>query len=63
LQRLVDRLFWPKVGGGCHCARDTLAAIERNGFAVETCRRFRFNPSPVIGLWTAPHILGVARRT
>ncbi|MEX2645889.1 MAG: hypothetical protein WD249_06475 [Gaiellaceae bacterium] len=32
------------------------------GFAVESCRRFRFKPSPLIGLWTAPHVLGVARR-
>lgn len=29
---------------------------------VESCRRFRFKPSPLIGLWTAPHVLGVARR-
>lgn len=62
VQRLVDRLFWPKVGGGCHCARDTPAAIERAGFTIEASRRFRFRPSPLIGLWTAPHVLGVARR-
>ena len=62
LQRLLDRLFWPRVGGGCHCARDTPAAIERAGFTIEASRRFRFKPSPMIGLWTAPHILGVARR-
>lgn len=61
-QRLVDRLFWPNLSGGCHCGRDTLAAIERAGFAVETCRRFRFKPSPLIGFWTAPHVLSVARR-
>jgi len=62
-QRLIDRLFWPKIGGGCHCARDTLAAIERAGFAIETLRRFRFKPSPLIGIWTSPHVLGTARRT
>lgn len=62
VQRLVDRLFWPRVGGGCHCARDTPAAIERAGFTIEAACRFRFKPSPLIGLWTAPHILGVARR-
>lgn len=61
-QRLVDALFWPKLGAGCHCSRDTLAAIERAGFVVERCRRFRFKPSPLIGLWTAPHVLGLARR-
>jgi ubiquinone/menaquinone biosynthesis C-methylase UbiE len=62
-QRLIDRLFWPKIGGGCHCARDTLAAIERAGFSIETLRRFRFKPSPLIGLWTSLHVLGTARRT
>ncbi len=62
LQRSVDRLFWPKVGAGCHASRDTVAAIERAGFEIESCRRLRFKPSPIIGLWTSPHVLGVARR-
>ncbi len=61
VQRAVDRLFWPKVGGGCHCARNTLDAIERAGFSVESIRRFKFKPSPIIGSWTSPHILGIAR--
>jgi len=62
LQRLVDGLFWPSVGGGCHCSRDTLASIERSGFVVGAYRRFRFKPSPLVGIWTSPHILGLARR-
>ena len=52
--RLADRSgVWPKLGAGCHCSRDTGAAIEQAGFEVERVRRLRFN-----GI---PHILGVAR--
>jgi ubiquinone/menaquinone biosynthesis C-methylase UbiE len=61
LQRALDALFWPRVGGGCHSSRDTSTAIERAGFAIETCRRFPFRPSPLLYPVT-PHILGVARR-
>jgi ubiquinone/menaquinone biosynthesis C-methylase UbiE len=60
LQRIADATFWPRVGGGCHLARDTGAAIERAGFEVERSERFMFTPgAPVPPL---PHILGVARR-
>jgi ubiquinone/menaquinone biosynthesis C-methylase UbiE len=60
LQRLADATFWPRVGGGCHLSRDTGAAIEQAGFAVERSERFSFTPgAPVPPL---PHILGVARR-
>ena len=38
-------LVWPRLMGGCHPNRDTLAAIERAGFRVERCRGFRFPPS------------------
>jgi ubiquinone/menaquinone biosynthesis C-methylase UbiE len=61
VQRLADRTFWPPVSGGCHCARDTTAAIERAGFAIERVERFRFVVSPLTRL-TAPRALGVARR-
>jgi SAM-dependent methyltransferase len=60
LERAADRLFWPRVAGGCHMSRDTGAAIERAGFVVESCRRFPYSPAahqPPIA-----HILGVARR-
>jgi SAM-dependent methyltransferase len=60
LQRVADATFWPRVGGGCHMARDTGAAIERAGFKVERSERFPFTPgAPVPPI---PHILGVARR-
>jgi ubiquinone/menaquinone biosynthesis C-methylase UbiE len=60
VQRFADATFWPRIAGGCHLARDTKAAIERSGFAIEQCERFAFAPAP----WLPPaaHILGVARR-
>ena len=54
LFRLADDSgVWPKLGAGCHLARDTGAAIEQAGFTIDRSRRVTFN-----GL---PHILGVAR--
>ena len=53
LQRFADATFWPRVGGGCHMARDTTAAIERT-------ERFTFSPGPPVP--RMPHIIGVARR-
>ncbi len=59
LMRFADATFWPRVGGGCHMARDTLPAIEAAGFEVERSERFPFTPgAPVPSI---PHILGVAR--
>jgi ubiquinone/menaquinone biosynthesis C-methylase UbiE len=58
-QRWLDRTgVWPRLGGGCHAARDTAAAIEGAGFAIERCRRFDFPIGPV----PVPHVIGVARR-
>src|SRR5206468_298527 len=62
VQRIADRTFWPLVGGGCHAARDTGAAIENAGFEIERRRRFRFRTS-VVEVLVAPHILGMARRS
>ena len=60
--RLQERLdhsgIWPRVGGGCHCARDTVGAIEAAGFRVERLRSLDFGPSWII---TNPHVLGVSR--
>ena len=52
--------LWPAIAGGCHPARDTGAAIERAGFAVESSERLMFAAArcePAI-----PYILGTARR-
>ena len=60
LQAVDHSGLWPRIAGGCHPARDTVAAIERNGFEVESHERFMFAASrlePAI-----PHVLGVARR-
>lgn len=61
IQRVLDRTIWPRVGGGCHASRDTLTAIEASGFTVDNHRRFQFRPSPITA-FTAPHVLGTARR-
>jgi len=60
IQRLLDATFYPRVSGNDHLSRDTAAAIERAGFPIESCDRFRF--SPVVWLPPDEHILGVARR-
>ncbi|MEA2160198.1 MAG: hypothetical protein QOD66_2578 [Solirubrobacteraceae bacterium] len=58
-QRTLDRSgVWPLVGGGCHCSRDTVGAIEAAGFTVTKLRRVNLGPSWVI---TNPHVLGAAR--
>ncbi|MBF8188793.1 class I SAM-dependent methyltransferase [Nonomuraea sp. K274] len=45
--------LWSRLAGGCHPARDTLAAVQRAGFVVNALDRFAFRH---VG-----HILGVAR--
>lgn len=58
-QRAAD-LIWPRLMGGCHVTRDTLAEIERQ-FRVETCRGFRF-PGSARFSPVAPRVLGSARK-
>jgi ubiquinone/menaquinone biosynthesis C-methylase UbiE len=59
LQRLADgSSIWPRIGGGCHAARDTLREIEAAGFTVERTERFDVGPSWTI---TNPHVLGIAK--
>jgi ubiquinone/menaquinone biosynthesis C-methylase UbiE len=59
VQEALDRTgIWPRIGGGCHCARDTVATLERNGFAIDRMRDMDVGPSVV---HTNPHVLGVAR--
>jgi ubiquinone/menaquinone biosynthesis C-methylase UbiE len=50
--------IWPRMAGGCHCARDTVAAIEAAGFEIERVSDFGLGPSWGI---THPHVIGVAR--
>jgi ubiquinone/menaquinone biosynthesis C-methylase UbiE len=59
-ERALDATIWPRVGGGCHLARATDAAIERAGFEIDTYDRFAFGPGG--GPIRIAHILGVARR-
>jgi ubiquinone/menaquinone biosynthesis C-methylase UbiE len=62
VQRLAERSgFWPFVGGGCHPARDTAAAITEAGFQIESCRSFNFRPA-LVEVVVEPKILGLARR-
>jgi ubiquinone/menaquinone biosynthesis C-methylase UbiE len=61
LLQLADHSgFWPALAGGCHPARDTVAAIQQAGFSVESCERFDFRASAIEP--SVPHVLGVARR-
>ena len=61
LERALDATLWPPLAGGCHLARDTIAAIQRAGFQIESCRRFGFGPS-ALGPQIA-HVVGAARRS
>jgi ubiquinone/menaquinone biosynthesis C-methylase UbiE len=60
-QRALDRTVWPLLFGGCHTARDTIAAIEAAGFGLGTYRRLQV-PEKGIRLPSSPCVLGVARR-
>jgi ubiquinone/menaquinone biosynthesis C-methylase UbiE len=61
-QRAAEKTgIWPLVGGGCHPARDTEAAIRAAGFEIEACRRFDFRPA-LVEVIVEPKILGIARR-
>jgi len=60
VQALADASrIWPCVGGGCHSARDTLAAIAGAGFVIQHSRSFAVGPAWLI---TNPHVLGSAVR-
>lgn len=60
-QRAVDRIFWPRMFGGCHTARDTPRAIADAGFELQDQRRMWVNPVP-IAFPVATHAAGRARR-
>ncbi len=61
IQEFADATLWPHMAGGCNLARDTRAGIEQAGFEIESCERFPFSPARLMP--SAPHILGLARRT
>lgn len=59
VQRSLDRSgLWPLVAGGCHCGRDTVAALAAAGLHVEQVRRLDVGPA---WMHTNPHVLAVAR--
>jgi ubiquinone/menaquinone biosynthesis C-methylase UbiE len=58
LERALDATIYPPLSGGCHLSRDTLAAIERAGFRIETLRRFAFGPNAIAQI---AHVIGTAR--
>jgi SAM-dependent methyltransferase len=60
-QRIADRTFWPRAFGGCHTTRDTVAAIERAGFALERHRALQPESLPRF-LPAYPQVIGIARR-
>jgi ubiquinone/menaquinone biosynthesis C-methylase UbiE len=41
-QRVLDATVWPRLFGGCHVSRDTVAAIEEAGFTLTELDRFAF---------------------
>ena len=59
VQRALDATFWPLLAGGCHCARDTVGAVEGAGFGFESLERFTF-PAGSRGLDSSV-VLGRAR--
>ena len=57
LQRLAAP-WWPLVGGGCHCDRDTRTVLERAGFATGAVRDETLVQLPPV----APALIGTAAR-
>lgn len=61
VQQLLDSSrVWPLLGGGCHCARNTVAEIEAAGMRIEQLRELEVGPS---WLHTNPVVIGCARVT
>jgi ubiquinone/menaquinone biosynthesis C-methylase UbiE len=58
VQPWLDRSgVWPRLGGGCHCARDTVDAIKAAGFRVERLEHVTVGPAWGV---TNPHVVGLA---
>jgi ubiquinone/menaquinone biosynthesis C-methylase UbiE len=58
VQRALDATIGPRLLGGCHGGRDTVAALERAGFTIDRLDRFLF---PEARTPYACHVLGAAR--
>lgn len=59
VQRALDASrLWPLIGGGCHCSRDTVAAIRDAGFRVQQVRETTVGPA---WMHTNPQVIGVAK--
>jgi ubiquinone/menaquinone biosynthesis C-methylase UbiE len=59
LQRTLDRpRLWPRLGGGCHCGRESVAALRDAGLDIERIRSVDIGPS---WIHTNPHVIGRAR--
>lgn len=43
-QRALDLTVWPRLAGGCHVSRDTVAEIAGAGFTITELERFTFPP-------------------
>ncbi|MFB8354691.1 class I SAM-dependent methyltransferase [Streptomyces niveus] len=61
VQKALQHTVWPALFGGCHPARDPLAAIHDAGFESGTHRSLRV-PDPGPRTPTSPCVLGVAYR-
>jgi SAM-dependent methyltransferase len=60
VQNVIDASrMWSAAAGGCHCARDTVAAMRAAGFDIRRVRSVDVGPG-----WgfTNPHVLGSAVR-
>jgi ubiquinone/menaquinone biosynthesis C-methylase UbiE len=61
VQQALDVAVWPLLVGGCHCGRDTRAAIERAGFTIDRIDVLT-SAETQMTFPTAPQILGSASR-
>lgn len=61
MQRAADATVWPRMFGGCHTHRDTVAEIRSAGFTIERVKDLSLTiagiPTPI-----TPHAAGLARR-
>jgi len=61
VQRILDATVWPRLGGGCHCARDTAAAIRAAGFTIDSLAHLA-TADTAVPFPASPQILGAATR-